>query len=200
MAAPVVTNILAGNAVVWYAPVGEAVPADSVTAGTTWGGNWARLGYTKAALSMLYEFDELDIMVEEELTAVDRRKTAENLTLETTLAEVTSAYLALLTSGTATTTAAGASQVGKDELTVGGESVIDKYAWGFEGTYTDSAGAAFPVRVFVWKGTAVVNGALEFSKADFPGVPLQIKALVDTSKSVGQKLFKLQRVTAVATS
>jgi len=199
MGNPTVTNLLAGGAVVWYAPVAEAVPADSVAAGTAWGGNWERFGFTKTPLSALYDFEELDMMVQEELTAVKRRKTAENMTLETTLAEVTSDYMALFTSGTATTTAAGASQVGKDELDVGGEFEIDEYAYGVEGTYTDASGNDFPVRVFIWKATAKLNGALEFGKEDYPGVPLQIKALVDASKSAGQKLFKLQRVTAAAT-
>lgn len=200
MANPVVANLLRGPAVVWYAPVGEAPPADSVAAGVAWGGNWARLGYTKADLEAEYEAEEQEFEVYEELTPVDRNKTAENLTLETTLAEVTSAYLALGTEGTASTTAPGAGQVGKDELVQGGEAELTKRAWGFEGIYVDSAGTKRPVRVFIWKATSKLNGKLTFGKAASPGITLQIKALADTSKAVGQKLFKMQRVTAAATS
>jgi hypothetical protein len=149
---------------------------------------------------MTYAAEEVDLVVEEALTPVARVKSGETLTLETTLAEITSAYLSLGIGGTASTTAAGAGQVGKDELVVGGTTTETVRAWGFEGTYRDSSGTSYPLRVFVYRATAIVNGALEFAKASYPGIPLQIKALADTSKTVGQQLFKLQRVTAAATS
>lgn len=198
MGNPTKANILFGKAVCYYAPEGEAPPADSVGEGVAWGGNWVRVGYTKTMLSALYEFDEGLLDVQEELTELDRFRIAEHLTLEVTLAELTSTYLGLGTSGTVTTTAPGSGQVGKDELTLGGEVEIDRYAWGFEGTYRNSSGTKFPVRVFVYIGQAKMNGALEFSKASYPGIPLQIKALPDTTKSVGNKLWKFQRVTAAA--
>jgi hypothetical protein len=202
MGDPVVANILAGGATVYYAPVGETVPDEnSVGVGQDWGGNWERVGYTKAPLSALYEFEEADVEVEEELTTIKRLRSKENLTLETTLAEVTADYLALATHGTVTVTAPGASQVGKEELDVGGEHVLDEYAWGFEGVYVDGSGDEFPVRLFIWRATAKINGALSFSKrsGEYPGIPLQVKALVDAGKTTGGKLFKFQRVTAEAT-
>lgn len=200
MADPVVANILAGGAVVWYAPEGESPPDEnSVGYGADWGGNWERVGYTKTPLTCAYEFDELDVMVMEHLAPVKRVKTAENLTLETTLAEIEADYLGLATSGTVTDTAPDVGQVGKEELNVGGEIDLDVYAWGFEGRYVDANGNEFPVRVFIWRGTAKLNGALEFGKEDYPGIPLQIKALADASKSKGEELFKFQRVTAAAT-
>lgn len=200
MATPVVSNLISGPAIVYYAPEGESVPADSVAAGTTWGGNWTRVGYTKAPLTMTYEAEQMDLEVEETLTAVRRVKTSENLTLETTLAEITSTYLSLAVGGTASTTAAGAGQVGKDELVVGGVATETVRAWGFEGTYVNNSGTSYPLRVFVYRATAIINGALEFAKASSPGITLQIKALADTGKTAGQQLFKLQRVTASATS
>lgn len=195
-----VADILRGPVTVWYGPVGETPPDDDVAFGVALGGNWTKIAYTQAPLSANYEVDELDIEVEQELTALDRVKTAERLTMETALSEITSANMAIATSGTATTTAAGADQVGKDELVVGGERIIDKKAWAFEGEYVDSSDNVFPVRIFVWKATAILNGAQEYGKGSYPGIPLQIKALVDTTKPSGQKLFKMQRVTAEATS
>lgn len=195
-----VSDILHGPVAVWHAPVGETPPADSVAAGAVWGGNWAKFGFTKTPLSANYEFDELEIEVQEALTAIDRRKTRENFTLETTLAEMTAANLGLGSSGTVTTTAAGASQVGKEELEVGGDDALDQYAWGFEGTYIDDDGDEFPLRLFIWKGTAKTNGTLEFGREDYPGIPLQVKALADTSKDKGKQLYKFQRVTGAATS
>lgn len=193
-----IADILYGPVSIWYAPVGESLPADSVAVEADWGGNWKKIAYTKAPLSMNYEIDELEIMVEQELTAVKRVKTGERAMFETVLAEVTSAYLALATSGTATTTAAGAGQVGKDELVVGGGITLDEYAWGFEGQYVSSDGTFFPVRLFIYKATAMLNGALEHGKESYAGIPLQVKALVDTTKAKGSKLFKFQRVTVAA--
>lgn len=189
-----VADIMHGPVVLHRAPVGTTPPADSVGLGGAWPAGWVAFGFTKEPLSANYEFGEDEITVQEALTAVKRFKTKEDLTLKTTLAELTPANMAIATSGTATTTAAGVGQHGKDELVVGGESVIDEYAWGFEGTYTDSVGVTFPVRLFVWKGTAKMSGVQEHSKSDYPGIPIEVKALADLSKAVGQQLYKFQRI------
>lgn len=203
MGVPTVTNIIVGGATLWYAPVGEAIPDEtSVAFGGSWGGNWAKLGFTKAPLTLAYEREEADIEVEEALTAIKRVATKEDLTVETVLAELTSDYLGLATSVAAATTAAGAGQTGFDEIKVGGNIAIDEYAWGFEAEYITAAGVSHPVRLFIHKGTAMLNGQLEFSNrsGDYPGIPLQIKALVDSAKTKGEQLFHWQRVTAAATS
>ncbi len=204
MATPSAVNILTKGAVLWYAPVGEAIPDEtSIEFGEAWGGNWARVGFTKAPLTCLYEDERFDITVEESPAPVKRVRTSENLTLETVLAELTPDYLDLAVgAGAVTTTAAGASQVAYQEYNVGGSFALEEKAWGFEGEYINSAGVSFPVRFFIYKGTAMVNGPLEFSNRDdvYPGIPIQIKALADTSQSSGSQLLKMQRVTAAATS
>lgn len=201
MAEPVVANILYGNAVVWVNEVGGALPdEDSVGYGTAWGGTWERVGLTKAPLVMAYEDEQGEAVVQEALTAVKRWRTAEAARLETVLAEIMSDNLKLaIGGGTATTEAAASSEVGKDEFIIGGESLMDENLWGFEGRYVDSSGNKFPVRLFVWKATAKLNGTLEFSKEDYPGIPIQINALADVSRAIGDQLFKFQRVTVAAT-
>ena len=194
-----ISDILSGPIVLWTAPVGETPPVAETAHGAAWGGNWVTYAYTKAPLTANYTFEELDIKVEQELTPLKRRKTSEALMLETVLAELTAARLAVVTSGTATSAAAAAATVGKDELIVGGEYAVDERAWGFEGTYVDSSGVEFPVRIFVWKATAKMNAGQEYSSSDYVGIPIQISALVDTTKAAGQKLWKWQRVTAAAT-
>ena len=53
MATPVVANILKTGAVLWNVPTGETVPDEtSVAVGAAWGGNWARVGYTKEPLAL----------------------------------------------------------------------------------------------------------------------------------------------------
>lgn len=205
MSNPNVTNIVHSGASLYVAPTGETRPDETTVAyGAAWGGNWARVGYTKAPLTLAYASEEAEIEVEEELAPVKRRRIKETLTLETVLAELTAGYLQMAASNqdTVTTTAPGASQKGYEETGLGGKSVLTEKAWGFECMHIDASGNEQPIRVFVHIGTATINGNLEFSKkgSDYPGIPIQIKALADTSQSAGQKLCLFQRVTANASS
>jgi len=204
MATPVVANVLKTGAVLWVAPSGESKPDEtSVVFGASWGGNWARVGYTAAPLTMAYESTEDDGEVEEELAPIKRWRTGENLTLETQLAELTAAYLQLAAANqtAVTSTAAGAGQKAYEETGLGGIEALTEKAWGFEGRYITSGGVDEPVRVFIHKGTAMVNGPLQFSRktGEKVSIPIQIKALADTTQNAGFKLCTFQRVTAEAT-
>lgn len=195
------SDIILSPATIYFAPVGETLPDETtVEYGDAWGGNWAQLGYTLAPLAVGYSREEYEVEVEQITLPIKRIKTKESVTLETTLAEVTAANLQLAIGGTVTTTAAGAGQRAFEELKAGGDTVLDEYAWGIEGLHQDAAGNRFPARLVIYKGTATLNGQLEFSKKKESGLPLQIKALADTGKAVGQQLLSFQRVTAEATS
>lgn len=204
MGTPVVTNIIKSGAWLYVAPVAEANPDETtIDYGDAWGGNWERMGYTKAALTMAYDSEEFDVEVEEELAPVKRFRVKENLTLETVLAELTAEYLRMADSeqDTVDETAAGAAQDAYEEVGMGGVFQLAEKKWGFEGLHVDTDGADQPVRIFVHKGTAKVNGALEFSQksTDYPGIALQVKALTDASQDAGQKLCMFQRVTGEKT-
>jgi hypothetical protein len=196
-----VTDILITPARIWKSPVAEALPDEtSVVYGGTWGGNWVDVGYTLQPLTMSYDRTLFELEVEQVTGIVKRRVTKEMAMFETVLAEATPTNLQLAIGGTVTTTAAGASQVAFQDLDVGGDIQLDELQWGFEGFYENTAGAQFPVRIFVYKATTILNGQLTFAKAAAAGVPIQISAEADTGKSVGANLLKIQRVTAVATS
>lgn len=198
-----VSDILKSKAVLWVAPAGETHPDEtSVAAGGSWGGNWVQLGYTKEPLSVLYEFDEHEIEVEQVLGAVGRRKINERLTLETVLSEATALNLDRVAGGDGTNptaTAAGPSQVGYEQLDVGDNPLLTEWEIGFEGIKYDATDGSLPVRLFM-KGTVAVNGELTFSQKDddYTGIPVVIKALADTGSS--NRMFRWQRVTAAATS
>lgn len=190
-----VTDILGGPVAAWYAPVGEAPPDEDVAAGTAWGGNWAQVGYTKEALKMIYEYETEDWKIQESLGAVNRRKIGHDCRFELMLAEHSVVALQLSFGGTVNTTAAGAGQVGFEELTLGDEAVLDKMTWGFEGKYTDEDGDVFPVRMFIHIATAIAGGELEYSKDNgYTGVPLKVSALSDMSQIEAERFFKLLRV------
>jgi hypothetical protein len=204
MSNPVVANVIKSEARLYVAPTGESNPDEtSVAYGAAWGGNWVRVGYTKAPLTMAYTSEEYDIEVEEELGPVKRRRVREALVLETTLAELTAAYLQLAASNqdAVSETPAGGAQKAYEETGLGGEAILTEKKWGFEGLYITAGGDEEPIRLFVHIGTAMVNGNLEFSKktTDYVGIPIQIKALADTSQSEGQKFCLFQRVTSETT-
>lgn len=194
-----VTDILSSNAILWYAPVGEAPPADTVPYGTPWGGNWATLGLTKAPLAMLFTQDMLNIEVEESLPYVDQVKTSERLAFETTLAEVTSTNLGITGQVDATITPPGIGIPGTDKMTLGNlNNLTDKWFIGFEGRYVTDTGIELPVRVFAYKGAFNINGNLEFSRADWPGIPIHVECFADLTRAKGDQLYSLTRVTAEA--
>lgn len=188
-------DIIVSPAAVYYAPVGEPEVADTVAAGTDWGGNWISLGMTATPVSANYEVEEIDVKVEQFLSTVKRRKTSEDFTLETEMAELTLDNIQHGSQGTVVDTTAGVGQPGKEELEVGGVSVLDELMWGFEGVYNEESGSPFPVRLYVWRATGMMNGALEFGKETQTGIPLQIKALARESDGT---LYKMVRITAEA--
>ena len=202
MGTPVVANIVYGPAVLWYAPVGEATPDETAVAvGADWGGNWERIGFTKTGVTALYEFERGEADVQELLTTPKRWKTAEKMSIEVAMAELIGDYLQLAVgSGTVSTTSAGASQVAYEELSVGGQRVLDEWQVGIEGTFRASTGLAYPIRYFIHKMNIMVNGGFEFAKEGQPGIPIRADALGDPSKAVGNQLFTYQRVTAPASS
>ena len=204
MAVEAIGNLLKSKAVMWIAPYGETLPDETdIDAAEAWGGNWEKLGWTKEPLAFRYEFDEAEFNIEQALGALDRRKTAERASFETVLAEATGnslAYAVGQATSDLTETAAGAAQKAFEELEIGNEVILDKYAVGFEGLTYDSAGTEQPVRVFFTRATLILNGELKFSQKDddYVGVPVQVKALADASNSY--KLLKWQRVTAPVTA
>lgn len=197
-----VANIMVAPARLLYSAVATAAPDETTVAvGAAWS-SWTDLGYTITPLALKYEADLFELEVEQEMSAVRKTRTAEKITFEVTLAELTAANLKLALGSTSTisTTAAAANQHGYEEVSFGGESNLPTYQYGIEGYTSDSSGNLMPVRLFIWKAHAVLTGDVEFSKKDPTGIPVQINAIVDTSQSAGAKLFKFQRVTSWKTA
>jgi len=205
MATPAVGNIIKSGAVLWYAPTGTTKPdTDDIAYNEAWGGDWVRVGFTKEPLTAAYTSEEADINVQEHLAPVKRWRIGESLVLETVLSELTADYLQLAASEQdgVSETAADDDTKAFEQTGLGGVAALTEREWGFEGLFIDSDGNNQPVRFFVHKGTAMLNGNLEFSKKtdDYVGVPIQIKALADTSQSAGEELGLFQRITSNVTA
>lgn len=196
-----VADILVGPVKCYYAPVGEALPArDTVAYGAAWAGNWVAFGYTKEApITLNYEPTFGEVKINEALAAVKHYMSAEAVTLETVLAELTADNLSLLLGKAETVVAAGVATVGYEAIAAGGPITLAVKQWGFEGLYTSTAGVAFPVRVYIYRGVARLNGALEFSKEDYPGISLQILGEEDMGKTAGVRTIYFERITAAVT-
>ncbi len=199
MASPVIANVVKSGAVVWYAPVGEAIPDESsVAVGAAWGGNWARIGYTAAPLVLTLEEERMQVFVEERLTEIAEYRTKLSPTFTTELAELEADYMALLFDGSVAATAAGAGQVAYDSLDIDPGVEVANYAIGFEGIRYDASANDLPVRMFFNKATFKINGDMSWSKRDdnYVKVPILVRGLQDgTNETV---LWHV--VTAPATS
>lgn len=194
-----VADLIATPCRILYSTVGVSAPADTVAAGGTWT-SWTELGYTTVPLSIDFVRELVETDIQESLMVIQGRAKKESLTIETTLAELTIAQLALAWGGTFSQTAAGASQPAKDVLVGGDDWYLSERQWGFEGSYVSAAGNTHPIRLVIYKAMAEFGAKLEFGKSDTTGTPLRIVANPDMTKAAGQRLFSLTRITAPASS
>jgi len=195
-----ISDIMVSPVNVFYGTLGSSLPADNLALGANWPAGWTHVGYTKTPLSVDYSFEKVNYEIQESIGIVGGRKTKESLKIETTLAEFTLAGVAQAWGGTVTPTAAGAGQVGKEEIVGGDVTTLPYHMWGFEGSYEDSNQVVRAIRFYIYKGQSAVGGKLEFGKTDTTGIALQIEALEDMTKTAGQRMFKIQKVLADATS
>lgn len=199
MGTPTASNIIKSGAIMWRAPVGETLPDETtISAGEAWGGNWERMGYTGEPLKLTIEDERMAFEVEEELMEVDERRIKFSAMAETALAELTAEYLEVIFGGTTSTTAAGAGQVGYEELEIDPDVLTNKYAVGFEGVRMDASENELPFRIFFAKVSYALAGEIEFSKKTdtYTKVPISCKILKPDSGAP----ITWQRVTAPATS
>ena len=177
------SDVLVSPAYIWYAPVGEALPAvDTIGAGTAWGGNWKSLGYTLEPVSVGLDTQTFELYVQQLIAPLRILRTQQELTFESVLAEMTGQNLGLVFDGTVVTTAAGPAVVGKDVVTVKGDKTdVSVYAVGIEGIRVSDANVRLPVRFFLPKASIILNGPLAFAKDAGAGIPVSVKGLVDNS-------------------
>jgi len=194
----VISDIIVTSARLWRAPVGTALPAESLAVDAAWPSGWIDVGYTLEPVKAAYTFDVLDVMVQQEMGSVKRIRVKEALKLATVLAELTAANLALAFAGDAVSVAPAGGTPGYEEFSVGGKYELPESMWGLEGSYVNEDGELQPIRVFVWRATAAAGGELAFNREAVAGVPLEVSALHDRTKAKGKRLMVARRMLEAA--
>ena len=189
------SDIIVTGARVFVAPVGSTLPAPSLAVDAAWPTGWVDVGFTLEPTKLNYKFDVLEIFVEQSMGAVRRRRTKEEASVETVLAEHTGGSLALALAAVATTVAATTTVVGYETVTLGGDPNLPLYMVGVEGGYNDADEDFFPIRLFLWLATPADGGTLEYAKDKPAGITLKLNALADASKPRKEQLIKIVRVT-----
>lgn len=188
------SDIVFGPARIYHAPLGEPLPADSLPYGDPWPGNWVEAGLTLQPVSLSREVDLKEVTSEKSRKPLARKVEAERVSFETTLVELTADTLRLAFGGVQSVTPPGTGQVGKEELLTGGSAKLAERTWAIEGMYTTLCNTRVPVRLQIWRGTAVLNGPIPFGRGVATGIPLRIDALGDLTRPVGQQVFIMQRI------
>lgn len=197
------SDILVTAANILYAPKGTALPDETtvpVNDFDAWPSGWEHLGYTATPARTSYTYDVFELGVEQSTSPAIQRKTNERAVTDVALSQFSAANLALVTDGTATNTAAGASQKAYSKVVTGGSPNLKEYMFALEGYRPDANGNSQPIRVFFYRGTIRLNGSIEFAKGAGTSIPAQITALTDPTKTVGQQLMEAHIVTGPATS
>jgi hypothetical protein len=190
-----VSDIFIGPVRIFKGTYGSAEPAVTVASGGNWPAGWTEIMLSKNPVSVEYAYEVVDFETQQHLAPVGRAKKSEKFSVETVLSELTGTNLGTAMGiASVTTVAAVAGVPGYEHFSVGDTNVINVFSWGFEGDTT----TGYPMRLFVWRASVAAGVKLEFGKDDYTGVPLRVEALADTTKAKGERLFKLQKITAAA--
>lgn len=182
-------------AIVYYAPLGTAEPANTVAYGVDWAGSWKRIGLTSAPLMCGYRYTTAAAKVQEALAEVNRAKATQEFVVETVMGEVNLGLFPVVWEGTVTHTDAIIGVPGYELFLMGNSNKLTKWKIGIEGKWTDDDGIDRPIRFFVYRATATAGGDLTFDSLNFiAGTPFKVSALEDMSRAANDRFFRILRV------
>jgi len=197
---PTIANIINGKLVVYTAVYGEALPEldnlmpPAVT--VTPAGNWSQVPFTVDDYIFKYEPEFEEVFVNEHNGAVELLLIKEAATLELTFSENDmSAWNRAISASTLGTQAAGADQTAQDQLGVGDKASTTAISLLLLGTSPEAGSRV--IHCYKVKQT----GSFEHVAGKKQGMAtLTYTLLTDTSKTAGERMFKVWDITAVASS
>lgn len=186
-------KVLHGIANVYFGPKDEAMPdEETIDLGGDWTAgslDWEGVGYTEDGVELEKSTDTEDVKPSETITPVDVLVTGVSIAVRFVVMEHTLEMMKLAYGGgTITTTAAGASQIGKTVLTL--SNALDSYALGFE--VENEFG--FYDRLYIPHVKSVASVGTGFALNKVRMFPVEFRALCEPSDIV------YTRKTANATS
>lgn len=159
---------------------GNAMPADTVLFGTSWGGTFANLGYTVDGLHIAMGIERTEVRVDQELDPVMRIASGRDIRFTTSLAEMSAANIKLTSGmGAITTVAAGVAR-GHDQLDIGSAVTEQFKSVGYD---VLNPGDSEVFRFMVWKGLPVGSPTIDITPEDPAQLALEVAAVPDTSST-----------------
>jgi hypothetical protein len=194
-----VANILVGPGELYLAPVGTTPPDEDENV-LSWSG-WTNMGYTDGGVEVEYTPEIADHFVDQETGPVKSTLSSEQFIVRAPLAESTLGNLNKAISASALSTEAAAGGVtGKDILVVG-SGPLTEWALGFEAESPESQadGTQGWRLLIVWRVLSVAAIGQAYRKGEKTLFNSEFRAQVDSSKSKGERMFRLVDWTAAAT-
>lgn len=203
-----VTQILVGSVVVYTAPIGTALPNIDGSRPVVWPApivsplttGWTKVGYTDKGVDWSYAPTYKSIRVDEEVADVRKILDNEKVTLSIKLSQATLANLALAISASTFSQSPADPTHSALDILVAGSGVQSEIMVGFQG-YSPEALATNPpkelYRFFVGY-RAIVTAKVDntYQRAAQVLTPVDFELLADSTKTLGQRLFKLVDETA----
>ena len=180
--------VVPGPVIVYVGPASTAAPANTIAKGTAWGGSWVDVGATMDGVTISAKTEKFEVMVDQYNAPVKDFITGQGLEMTFTVAEATLTNLKqALGYGTVTT--------GSTESTLGVgavDGIGTNYAVGFE-CYAPGAtsSASWYRRIIIWNGSIRELGDVEAKKDGVMGLKYSVTALVDTTQTATERLFKV---------
>jgi len=163
----------------------NAIPADTVLYGTTWGtvgtmpAPWVESGYVDGGLHFTSSVDRAEIRVDQELDPVLRPATGRDVRMSTNLAEFSPTNILDATGqGAITTVAAGVGTRGHSDWDLNSTIAENYISLGFDIQHNGDDEA---VRVIGWKGQVMGSPTLDFTADNKAMIPLEVQLLPDTT-------------------
>lgn len=196
-----VADVLVTGATVLYSATGTALPNITSVAFNSYGSwsSWTSLGTTASPVRWMRQKEFYRYDAQQYADPADMRVVGKSSAIRFEIAELTGPTLAVLLDGANVTTAASGSSKGYYTVDYGSDLTTNKRQWAFEGFRPDSSGTLQPVRWFVYIAVLQLEGDFTFNKREATRAVCTLFPLVDTGKSSGADIGKIQIVTAPTT-
>lgn len=194
-------KVMMGVGTLYYALYGEAFPAKT-GATITPGANWKDVGATKggAVLETTTEYTPSEI--DQALSPIGKNISAQRGQIKVTMAQSDIEKLMLaIPNSVSATTAAGAGQVGIKTMKVGPTTAHKVYSMIFVTKSPESPVNSSWWRMFsFWRVTAGGTVGLAYKKGEMTVVDVVFDVEEDTTKTADEALYRLDDMSALATS